>query len=492
VTASSDTKVTLSEQQLSELNGKLVTARAESAERRAKYEQAQQVQTRGGNVQAVPDVVRSTVISQLRQQQAEVARRTAELAARYNDTHPQVVNARAELRDIERSITAEIGRILSNLKNDYDVAKAREDSLQKSLEQLTGQNDVDNEVSIQLRALERLNVANKSLFENFLSRSKITQEQSTFEERDARVISPASKPNSPSFPRKTLVMSLALVIGCLIGIGGSVALDMLNAGFSTPKEIEEKLGIPVLATIPLLRDSERKIDGKPVDPAMYTHKKPLSRYAESIRALRMGVQMADVDNPAQVVLVTSSIPQEGKSTISTSLAYSALRANQRVMLIDADLRHPSVTHFFGLDNEPGLVDLLTGTVAVEKAFVKMDGLTVIPAGSKSQNPPDLLGSTRMKALIEKLREFYDYIVIDTPPVGPVIDARVAMQLADKVIFVVRWQSTTREMVTQSLEKLDADRKLAGIAFDLVDETKTPRYGPYSYYSGDYYKKYYEA
>ncbi|HXN08329.1 MAG TPA: polysaccharide biosynthesis tyrosine autokinase [Candidatus Acidoferrales bacterium] len=492
VTAGSDAKVTLSEQQLSELNGKLVTARAETAERRAKYLQAQQVQSQGGNLQAIPDVVRSTVISQFRAQQADVARRTAELASRYNDSHPQVINARAELRNIENSISAEVGRILSNLKNDYDVAKAREDSLQQSLDQMTGQSGLDNEVSIQLRALERLNTANKTLFDNFLSRTKITQEQSTFEEREARVISPAAKPGAPSFPRKTLVLSLALVVGCLIGIGGSVALDMLNAGFTTPKEIEEKLGIPVLASIPLLDDTVLKINGKKVAPATYTHLKPLSRYAESIRALRMGVRMANVDNPAKVVLVTSSIQQEGKSTISASLAYSAAQANERVVLIDGDLRHPSATRFFGLSDEPGLVDMLTGAVAMEDVLFKLDGITVIPAGAKSNNPPDLLGSIRMKSLIEKLREHFDYIVIDTPPVGPVIDARVAMQLADKVIYVVRWQSTTREMVAQSLATLDADRKLAGIAFDHVDESKTPRYGPYSYYSSRYYTKYYEG
>jgi polysaccharide biosynthesis transport protein len=163
-----------------------------------------------------------------------------------------------------------------------------------------------------------------------------------------------------------------------------------------------------------------------------------------------------------------------------------------VALIDADLRHPTVSRFFGLDKKPGLVDFLTGAISLENAVVSSNGLTVIPCGSKSQNPPDLLGSARMKGLIENLSEFFDYVVIDTPPVGPVIDPRVAMQLADKVIFVVRWQKTTREMVAQTLETLDADRKLAGIALTVVDESKTPRYGPYSYYGGDYYRKYYQG
>jgi len=492
LTTTSDNKLTISEQQLSELNGKLVAARAETAERRAKYEQAQQVKKRGGDIQAIPDVVRSTVISQLRAQQAEASRRLADLVSQYNDNHPQVIDARAQLRNIDRSIAAEVDRIIANLKNDYDVAKAGEDSLQNSLDQMSGSTGLDNDIGIKLRELERINAANKTLFESFLSRTKITQEQSTFQERDARIISPATKPGTPSFPRKSLALSLALVVGLLIGIGGSVALDMLNAGFNTPRQVEEKLGVPVLASVPILREGARKLIGKRVDPATYAFEKPLSRYAETVRAVRMGVQMSDVDHPAKVVMVTSSIPQEGKSTLSMSLAFSALKAGQRVVLIDADLRHPTISKFFRLEKKSGLVDFLTGSATIEQALVTNNGLTIVGAGSKSQNPPDLLGSARMAGLVKKLREAYDYVVIDTPPVGPVIDARVAMQLTDKVIFVVRWQSTTREVVAQTLEALDADRRLAGIVLNLVDETKTPRYGPYSYYSGHYYKKYYQG
>jgi polysaccharide biosynthesis transport protein len=252
------------------------------------------------------------------------------------------------------------------------------------------------------------------------------------------------------------------------------------------------VGLPVLGSVPLLREMDRTINGAIVDPASYTYRKPLSRYAESIRALRMGIQMSDVDNPAKVVLVTSTVPGEGKSTISTSLAFSALKGNQRVVIIDADLRHPSTTKFFGLEKNSGLVDFLTGSTPLEQIWVNVNGLIVILAGSKSQNPPDLLASGRMKGLVEQLREYFDYIVMDTPPVCPVIDAQVAMQLADKVVYVVRWQSTTREVVVQTLGNLDTQRKVAGIVLSLVDETKTPRYGPYSYYSGEYYKKYYQG
>lgn len=491
VAMSSEGKVTISEQQLSELNGKLVAARAETAERRAKFEQAQQVQARGGNLQAIPDVVRSTVVSQLRTQQAEVARKEADLVARYSEGYPLVVNARAERRNIESSISNEVGRIISNLKNDYDVARARENSLQASLIQLTGATGMDNDVGIKLRELERANVANKTLFENFLSRSKITQEQSTLEERESRVISPATKPGFASFPKKPLVGSLAMIVGLMLGVGAAVALEMLNAGFTTPRQVEEKLGRAVLAAVPLLRDNDRKVDGQVLDPPRYLAAKPLSRYAEAVRAIRMGVQMADVDQPPKVLLMTSSIPQEGKSTLSISLAFSAAKAGQKVLIIDGDLRHPTVTKFFGLESRPGLVDLLAATATADESFVVIDGISVLAAGSKSQNPPDLLGSERMRGLVEHLRAAFDYIIIDSPPVGPVIDAKVLAALADKILFVVRWQSTTREVVGQNIESFIDNRKVAGVVLNLVDESKTPKYGPYSHYSGYYYQKYYQ-
>jgi polysaccharide biosynthesis transport protein len=489
-TSSGENKITISDQQLSELNAKLIAARADTAEKRAKYEQAVQVTTHGGNVQAIPDVVHSVAIAQLRTQQAEVARKEADLSAHYGAQHPLVINTRAERRDIDHSISAEVQRILLNLKNDYDVAKSREESLQASLGQATGQTGQDNGVAVRLRELERINTANKTLFDNFLSRTNITREQASFEEREARVISPATKPGAPSFPKKGLVEALAGVVGLLLGVGGSVALDMLNSGFTTARELEDKLGHPVLASIPLLADKERKIDDKVVDPALYLLNKPLSRYSELVRSIRVGIQMADVDDPAKVILITSSVPTEGKSTLARSLAFSAAKAGFRVMLLDCDLRHPSLSKYFGLETKAGLVDFLTASVKFEDAISHQQGVTVIPAGMKSQNPPDLLGSERLKAFIEKLRGAFDYIIIDSPPVEPVIDAKVLSAIVDKVVFAVRWQATRRELVGPNLEFFARNHKLAGVALTMVDESQTPRYGAYAQYNGQYYKKYY--
>ena len=489
-TGGGDGKITISDQQLSDLNAKLIAARADVAGKRAKYEQAIQVTTHGGNLQAIPDVIHSGVISSLRVQQADVARKEADLSAHYGDQHPLVINTRAERRDLERSISAEVQRILVTLKNDYDVAKSFEELLQASLDQATGRTGQDNGVAVRLRQLERVNTANKTLFDNFLSRTNITREQTAFEEREARVISPATNPGAPSFPKKGLVEALAGVVGLLLGVGGSVALEMLNSGFTTPRELEEKLGHPVLAAIPLLADKDRKIDNQVVDPGHYLVAKPLSRYAEVVRAIRVGIRMADVDNPAKIILVTSAIPNEGKSTLAQSLAFSAMKAGERVLLIDGDLRHPSLSKSFGLETKPGLVDFLTGAVPFEDALSLQDGLTFLPAGMKSQNPPDFLGSARFRHLIEKLREVFDCIIIDSSPVAPVIDAKVLSTVADKVVFAVRWQSTRRELVASHIEFFANSHKLAGVALNMIDEAKAPRYGAYAHYTGYYYKKYY--
>lgn len=491
LTVSSEGKIAISEQQLTEINGKLVAARSDAAEKRAKYEQAEQIGLNGGNLQAIPDVVRSSVISDLRKQEAEVARKEADAASRYSDAHPTVVNARAERRDIQRSISSEVGRIIINLKNDFDVAKAREDSLQASLDALTGQGGPDGTVGVKLRELERVAAANRTLFENFLSRAKITEEQTSFEEREARVITPAVEPDGPSFPKKSLFLALAAILGLGLGTAGALALDMLNSGFAAPKEVEAVLGRPVLSSVPLLSDSERRLEGKLVDPVNYLLKKPLSRYSEQVRAVRVGVQMSDVDNIPKVVLVTSSIPKEGKSTLSACLAFSAAKSGQRVLLIDGDLRHPSTTKYFALEGRPGLVDFLTGSAALVAILVPAGPIFVLPAGAATQNPADLLASARMKAMVANLRATYDYILIDSPPVAPVIDARVMSALADKILYVVRWSTTSRDVVTDCLDQLAPDRKLAGIAFNLVDETRTPRYGRYSYYGRNAYGTYYQ-
>jgi capsular exopolysaccharide synthesis family protein len=279
--------------------------------------------------------------------------------------------------------------------------------------------------------------------------------------------------------------------GLGLGVGGAFAMEMLRTGFTSGREVEQALGIPVLASVRRLKKSELVKDGKTIQVPFYQIHHPLSPFSESMRTLRSSIHMSDVDQPPRVIHVTSALPGEGKTTIALSLAISAAFAGLKVVLVDADLRHPAASRFFKLEKESGLVDLLTGAGNTDSVlrFYKDLKLTFIPAGSKSLNPPDVLSSERMKALVSHLKEMFDYVVVDTPPVGPVVDAVIVANLADKTILVVEWASTPREMIENSLKQVSAHKRVAGVVFNFVNQDRAQKYGG-EYYYGKSYEKYY--
>jgi len=256
------------------------------------------------------------------------------------------------------------------------------------------------------------------------------------------------------------------------------------------------LQMPLLTSVNTMSSRDLTVKGKVIPLPFYPSVMPLSRYSESIRTLRSGIQMANVDDPPKIVQVTSTIPHEGKTTVGLSLAVSAAVSGLKVLFVDADLRHTSGTNFFGLLRARGLVDALLGNAPPNDviSYNKDAKLWVLPAGSKSNNPADLLSSNRMKTLMDQCRESFDYIVIDSPPIGPVIDAIVLSQLADSVTYVIRWAATARELIQSSIKRLPED-KVAGVVFNLLNEKAAQKYGKYAYqyyYGSRSYKKYYEG
>jgi polysaccharide biosynthesis transport protein len=486
---------TLSQQQLSELNLTLIQARADLAQKKARVDLLNSLQAKGGSLENMPDIARATTLQTLRRDQANISAQEADLLARYNRGHPFVVNIRAQRQDVERSISSETARLAAGIRNEYELARARVSSLEQNVQQATGQSNLDDATAIRLRELERTAAVNKTLFEDFLKQAKVTEEQATFEPQDVRIITPARAPEKPSYPNTARFVAANLLVGLLLGVGGAFARDKLNSGFTTPKQVEDFLGLPLLTSVSRLSSRDLSADGAKIPIHAIPTIKPLSRYSEAIRSLRSGVHMTDVDHPPKVVQVTSALPEEGKTTISLSLAASAASGRLRVLYIDADLRHPSATRIFGLQNEPGLVDLLVGDAAVETAvrFYESGRYWTIGAGSRTQNPTDLLNSERMKNLIAGFREDYDLIVIDTPPSGPVVDPVIVSNYSDKIVMIVRWGATARELVKETVERLSGHRKIAGIAFNLVNDRQAQKYGKdaYSYYYGRrYYKEYY--
>jgi exopolysaccharide transport family protein len=487
----------LTQQQLSDLNAKLVDARSDVAQKKARVDLLNSILAKGGSVQSMPDVGNDAALAGLRQQASTLSAQEADLLARYGAAHPLVVNIRAQERDVERSIGAESGRVAAGIRNDYDLAQSRLAALEKSVQQATGQSSIDDATAIRLRELERTAAVNKSLFEDFLQRSKVTEEQSTFEVHDARVITPAMVPGFPSSPRTARFLAVTALVGVLFGLTGAFLREKLNASFTTPRQIEEVLALPLLSSVSHMKARDLTVADVVVPIYNYPVVKPLSRYAEAIRALRSGIQMADVDHPPKVIQLTSAVPSEGKTTIALSLAASAAISKLKVLFIDADLRHPTASKVLQSDKQSGLVDLLMGHVDEKEVvrYLEGPGYWTLAAGNHTQNPTDLLGSERMKSLVAGFKENFDLIIIDTPPVGPVTDPFVVSQFSDKIILVIRWGSTARELVRQCVDQLSGHRKVAGVVFNQVNDRQAQKYGKsaYNYYYGNrYYKGYYSA
>jgi exopolysaccharide transport family protein len=487
--------VTINDQQLSELNAQLILARADSAEKQAKYDRARQILTGHGNIESVTDVVQSGTIGALRGQEAELARRQADLSTKYGPRHPAILNIDAQRRDIQRQIGAEVQRIVGSISNELAVSKSRVKALEDSLNQLQDKAGQNNQAAVRLRELERQSAANRTVYESFLNRFKETGQQQDLQTADSRVIGHAIEPQTASYPKTAKLLLGAAFVSLAIGAGLAFLLELLDNGITTASRIEGVLGLPLLTSIPLI-PMEKGANGKPMTPQDYILQKPLSAYSEALRSLRSSLALSNVDNPPKVILFTSALPDEGKTTTSVSFARAAAHSGLKVLLLDGDLRHPSVHKALtgAKSVEHGLVEILAGHCSLADA-TEQDSATslyYLSVAKGTVNPPDLLGSAQMRRLVAQCRNAYDLVIIDSPPVLPVVDARVLAQLVDKTIFVVRWDKTPREAARNAMKELrQFNADVAGAVLTLVDTTKQSKYGygDSSYYYGRYSRYY---
>ena len=446
--------LSVDEQQLSEINGQLILARAHLAEKRARFRHLNELVESGAELESLAEVLASDEIKDLRQDQAELAREQADLRSRYGDRHPLMIKIRAQKEDLDAQLASEVKRIVASLENEVSVARSRATSLQGSLGQLQGRRSSEQVARVRLRELEREAEANRTLYGSFLGRFKETSEQVGTAEADARIISKAAVPVAPSYPRKGLFAFVGLVMSLGVGLGAVFVLERLDNGYRTPSQLEASLGLPHLAAIPELSDSDRTLEGKLLSPEDYVLAKPLSAYSEALRSLRSALLLSNIDHPPRVVAVTSSMPSEGKTTMVLSLARASAQSGTPTLVIDADLRRSSIAKTFDLKPKIGLVECLTGEAHLKDALIldEPSGLSILPVvpGSAGANPPDLLGSDSMRALLEEAKKDFALVLIDSAPVLAVSDTRVLGKACDTLLFIAQWEETPRGAAEEAI------------------------------------------
>jgi succinoglycan biosynthesis transport protein ExoP len=485
--STSDVKgTTVTTQQLGELNSQLILASADRAQKEARLHEFQDAVKRGQGGAAASEVLNSPLINQLRTQEAEVLRKEADLSSRFGERYPALVQARQEHHDLQTKINEEVNKITGALAQDVAVARGREASIRQGLQDITHKAGQNDDAMVKLNELQREADANRALYENFLNRFKETSNQQEILTPDARIIAAADVPTKPSFPSKKLFVLLALIASTLLGVSLAILIERLDDGFRSPAQIEKLTGLSGLGMIPVVSGLSRL--GYPVEEFLL--RKPTSAFAESIRSIRTSVLYSHVDKPPKVLLVTSAVPEEGKSLLSLSIARTAAKAGQKVLLVDCDLRRPRITAYLKGKAESALADLFAGVKTAEEVLSldEKSGLQFICARTGMPNPQDLLGSHHMREFLRSAAQHYDLVVLDSPPVMAASDSLVLARLVDATVFVVRWETTPRQVVLNALRQIQSvGGRVAGVVLSRVNVNKNRafNFGDQSYYYGKY-------
>ena len=458
---------TLQTQEISQVSAEAITARTKRLEAQARLARIQQS---GGARTGTPDdsiieVLQSPLIQQLRNQEADASRRLADLTAQYGDKHPRVIEVKAELADLKAKIQGEVSKVVESLRAEAGSEQARENSLNSMLDGMKQQAAKSSIADVQLRDLERQAEANRTLYENFLNQFKLTSEQDQFQQPDASIISRAEIPHQPSFPQKGALILLSALASLALGVMFALLAQYLDVGVRSMEQVKSLLHVYPLGMVPAPQGlTKGKLAREVID-------RPMSGYSEAVRTVHTNLMLSDVDQRPRVVLVTSSLPGEGKSTLSVSLAELAARYGQKVVVVDVDLRRPTVHRLTGASQKPGLIDWLLDRVGFDEILQRhaIGGVDVISAGEIPTIPPNLLSSERFKQLLRGLGEQYDLVILDSAPVLALSDTRVLSMLADRTIFVVRWASTSYRVAAAALQQLaESGGYVAGAVLTAVD------------------------
>jgi succinoglycan biosynthesis transport protein ExoP len=509
----------MDDERVTDLNGRLVAARAQTSEASARLNRLEAVLASNsadsssiGNLDASgSDALNNPIMSNLRQQYLEYARREFEYSARYGADHMAVVNLRTTMKGIRTSILEEVRRLAESSRNDLEAAKQRQQDIEKQLAQAVLQSRTTNSAESTMRELETGAKGYRTLYESFLQRYMGLVQQESFPISEARVISPAAPPLNKSRPKTGLILAMGLFGGIALGAALGFLRDSMDRVFRTSAQIEAALQLPCLSLVPLLREQKKrslsnaaKVDNESEQralsrsPGLYwaATDMPLSRFAESLRSIKLAIDLNPTVRSNKIIGITSALPNEGKSTIAASLAQLIAHAGKRVIIVDCDLRNPSLSANLAPNARAGVIDVLSGARSLDETVWTdpKTKLTLLPAAKRAPlfHTSEILSAEPTKALFDKLRASYDYVVVDLPPLAPIVDVRATTPLIDCFILVVEWGRTRTDVVQHALHTApNVYESLAGTVLNKTDMRAMKRYNSYhdDYYNNDHYIRY---
>jgi len=438
-------------------------------------------------------VLDSALIQKYREQELDLERKESDMGQQYGPRHPLMIQFKAEKKAFVTKVQDEISKILRRLENEVQIARQRETSIAKELEGLKTQMAASNSAAVGLRALQRDADANRLLVEKFLNAFMQTtvQQDANAQAVDGRIISPADPPIRPSFPQKLPIVVVAFTGSLLLGVLLAFAAESLDVRYRSAEQVENDLGIPVLAQVPIMRKGQRQ----GLSLTNYAVEQSGSAFVESVRALYRGLLLrAGLELP-RTILFTSAEPGEGKTTIALTLARVQARAGQDVVFVDGDVRRSPVSVRLGLNDSPGFIELLTGQATLPEVIQcdSSTGAKIIVAGRFTPDMADFINTDRVHECLAQIRNTCRLIVVDSPPLIAVSDARVFAAEADATLLVVGWGKTKRQVVKYAVKTLvDSKIDIDGVVLSQVDLRKR---GGYSYGDAAQYgknvRKYYQ-
>ena len=419
---------------------------------------------------------------------AKASGNRAEMALLAGDAALDQIARRLDVDGARQAFDAGFERILERARFDARQASGKTVALERSVDELSRQVERQSAELLKLQQLEREAAASRQIYEYFLGRLKEISVQQGIHRADSRILSRALVPDRPSKPRKRLIFVGALFLGFVIGAALVLLREMRQSGFRSAQDLEQAVGLTVMGQVPRAPITKRR------RLLNYLATKPASAFSESIRNLRTSIMLSNIDHPPQVIMITSSLPFEGKTTQSLALAKSFAGMDKRVLLIEGDIRRRTFQEYFRVRRQPGLTSVVLGSVSLEEAVLFADnlGFDVLLGDKSAVNAADFFSSARFSDFMREIRSAYDVIIIDTPPTLVVPDSRVIGQLADAIIYVVHWNRTARSQVESGLGALTSvDLKVAGLSLSQIDVREAKSYGGkygeiYAGYGGRYY------